>query len=368
MIEYLDGDAKAEFVRRSTETADEDLQSRGRKAVKAFHIRRDGRILFQEHIQYSDRRYVPLDALTLVNLYGDASEPIEATGPFTALPDGKHVLCFLKQDPAIVDMESGECEILLEQVPNRPTVARFRPTVSRLAKIACHGKQFCFSADVDGGKESIFTANLDGSDLKQLTAGAYCSHPVYSTDGATIAFRHEIGGETQVWLMSADGENQRPLTHEVTADPIPLCFNADGSKLFCRAWGNGTQELWVVPLDGTQPTAAFRGMEIQLGDGLSADGKLFTFGGTRKTPAGVWEYGLWSTDWNGKSTLLSTHTAIPLSPCFSADGHHIAYVDSRHVCIVDTDGKNARSLCEIRQQTVADPVNLTWSVPTLPKR
>lgn len=59
----------------------------------------------------------------------------------------------------------------------------------------------------------IFQVDADGQNLTRLTvSGDHDGDPVYSPDGATIAFTTARSGWWQVWLMNADGTNQRQLT------------------------------------------------------------------------------------------------------------------------------------------------------------
>ena len=59
-------------------------------------------------------------------------------------------------------------------------------------------------------KFSIWTLNVNGSGLRRLTDGTLDLSPAWSPNGTTIAFVR--GYPDAIWLMDADGSNQRQLT------------------------------------------------------------------------------------------------------------------------------------------------------------
>lgn len=64
------------------------------------------------------------------------------------------------------------------------------------------------------GNNDIFSMNADGSGVTQLTyAAASDSSPTWAPDGSTIAWRRVNPGASvgEIWLMNADGSNQRLL-------------------------------------------------------------------------------------------------------------------------------------------------------------
>ena len=55
--------------------------------------------------------------------------------------------------------------------------------------------------------------NADGTGIKQVTDMVGNEHaPSWSPDGAQIVFSSNRGGQRQLWIMNADGSDQRPLT------------------------------------------------------------------------------------------------------------------------------------------------------------
>ena len=71
------------------------------------------------------------------------------------------------------------------------------------------GKRIAFEVWGGTATAGIWTMNVDGSGLRLLTDKG--NTPAWSPDGRTIAFRGPVSHEA-IWLMDADGSNQRPLT------------------------------------------------------------------------------------------------------------------------------------------------------------
>ncbi|MDH3784457.1 MAG: PDZ domain-containing protein, partial [Acidobacteriota bacterium] len=112
--------------------------------------------------------------------------------------------------------------------------------------------------------------------------------PKFSPDGSRVAYSAEYSGNRQVWVMDADGSNQRQLTFYNDVGPMPprggfdyrvLDWTRDGKHVVFRAnrlpWGVRLGRPYVVPVDGgmEQPLAV-----PETGGGmLSPDGKQYVY-------------------------------------------------------------------------------------------
>lgn len=64
----------------------------------------------------------------------------------------------------------------------------------------------------DGGYD-VFTVNVDGSGMKRITQGEGTNeNPTWSPDGRYLAFSSTRDGKSRLWLSSADGRHQVPIT------------------------------------------------------------------------------------------------------------------------------------------------------------
>jgi Tol biopolymer transport system component len=67
----------------------------------------------------------------------------------------------------------------------------------------------------------IFVVNADGSGLLQLTdndVGVFDGHPVWSPDARSIAFTSDRDGNAEIYVMNADGSDQRNLSQSPVDD------------------------------------------------------------------------------------------------------------------------------------------------------
>jgi eukaryotic-like serine/threonine-protein kinase len=106
------------------------------------------------------------------------------------------------------------------------------------------------------GKAELWVMNADGSDQKQLTHEGSNYRPVVSPDGRYIVFHSLREGQANIWRMDVDGGNLKQLTHSKTnlfPDVSP-----DGQWVVYASINSGKLALWKVSIEG--------GASIQLTD------------------------------------------------------------------------------------------------------
>lgn len=120
--------------------------------------------------------------------------------------------------------------------------------------ISPDGERLAFYGKYDKRKTwSIHTVNIDGSNLQRLTHEneVWDSAPAWSPDGKTIAFGREYNDfqkrwQEEVWLMNADGTNQRKI--EALEGRAP--YFLDDSRILYHS-KTGPSQICIANIDGT---------------------------------------------------------------------------------------------------------------------
>ena len=78
--------------------------------------------------------------------------------------------------------------------------------------------------------------------------------PQWSHDGKRIAFTSDRDGDPEIYVMNADGSDQKRLTNEKGRDAHPY-FSKDGKRIvFQSPWANGVDtNFYVMNSDGSDP-------------------------------------------------------------------------------------------------------------------
>ena len=88
----------------------------------------------------------------------------------------------------------------------------------------------------------IVTINADGTGLRHLTAGI---DPVLSPDGQTVAFTRWQGDNGSLWLVDANGGNERSILG-FTKQPKGPDWSPDGSQIVINFQHEGRLEEEVT--------------------------------------------------------------------------------------------------------------------------
>jgi Tol biopolymer transport system component len=121
------------------------------------------------------------------------------------------------------------------------------------------------------GTSDIWLMNADGTNQRQLTNDGYVNYGAdVSPDDRYVVFASTRADFTpHIWRMDIDGSNLRQLTN--TEDRRPS-FTLDGQWVIYQSYRTGKATLWKVPVDSGEPVQLTD--YASLGPEISPDGKL----------------------------------------------------------------------------------------------
>lgn len=117
------------------------------------------------------------------------------------------------------------------------------------------GSRIAFLGSLDGETAELWSVETDGSSLSQLTTDARLDADVplrWAPDGARLAFHSERTGNSEIWVIDADGSNLRNLSDHPDDDMYPE-WSSDGSQIVFASTRSGVQALWIMNSNGSVP-------------------------------------------------------------------------------------------------------------------
>jgi Tol biopolymer transport system component len=182
----------------------------------------------------------------------------------------------------------------------------------------------------------IYEANPDGTELKCLTpeAKVYTAEGSYSADGKRIVYTSGTAGNTQLFVMNADGGGKRQLTHAPSYYNGGPFFSPDGTKVVFRADRKEKDrlQLYVINADGTGEHALTDNDKwVYWAPYWYKDGRHIIYtAADHSDPTARPNYDLyWMDTETGKTTRLTYAPGQDVLPVFSPDGKKVLWTSSR---------------------------------------
>jgi serine/threonine protein kinase/Tol biopolymer transport system component len=204
------------------------------------------------------------------------------------------------------------------------------------------------------GNEDLWIVGADGSNQKQLTANSRINRlPTVSPDGRYILFLSDRNGVPHLWRMNLDGSDQRQLTNGALGESESQ-FSPDGHWIVYRTAQSKERTLWKIASDGSGVPTAISDKESS-SPTISPDGKLIAYffkeaaGAPRRIAVADFASGALI-----KSFDLSPFSDIPL--CWTPNGRALAFVETKNgisnIVAQPIDGGQPKSLTDLKADRI----------------
>ena len=134
--------------------------------------------------------------------------------------------------------------------------------------------QVIFAGDRNGYAH-IFSIRGDGQRLRAITGGnEYFWAPIFSHDGALVAYVSKINGNTEIFIARSDGGNARPISNHPAEDDHPAWFPGNRALAFASR-RDGAWEIYRMNADGSEVRRlTFEGGDNRFVDVSPDDGRI----------------------------------------------------------------------------------------------
>ncbi len=180
---------------------------------------------------------------------------------------------------------------------------------------------------VASGSPHIWIMDADGSNQRQLTHEGQNYRPTASSDGRHIFFSSVRAGSENAWRMDLDGGNPEQLTDgKVNAHGYPT---PDGRWVVYVSMDQGNATLWKAPVEGGQPvrlTDPTTNLPVVSPDGNQV--ACFYWDEAATPPRGVM---VLPFDGGPPTRRFNIRVAGGFVLRWSSDGYALLYIDNQNI-------------------------------------
>lgn len=201
----------------------------------------------------------PEPSLFTINANGVGLRPLDAFGVDVAFsPDGRRIaFASTSADPSAPDSGAQAPQVFVGSASSpadaQPITQMQGDRISRPAW-SPDGTQIVFSSNEDGDDE-LYSVPVSGGAPARLTDNnADDSDPVFSPDGRRIVFASDLDtpGSKELYVIPAEGGAPERLTNAAGSSTQPV-FSPDGQRIVYISDRTGDSDVWIMDANGQRP-------------------------------------------------------------------------------------------------------------------
>lgn len=194
--------------------------------------------------------------------------------------------------------------------------------------LSMDGEKIAFISGREGALR-LYTMNINGRNVKKFTDGLgyVVSAPSWSPDGRSVVLAHaeNIQADAEIIRVDLNGLGFEKLTDNSVSDVDPV-WSPDGRKIAFVSKRDGNSEIYIMNADGTEPTRMTFTDSQERWPQWSPDGKWLSYH--------LWVDGnidIYILDVNRQESIrITDHSAPDLAAAWSPDGSMLAFISLRN--------------------------------------
>ena len=214
---------------------------------------------------------------------------------------------------------------------------------------------------VAGGEPNVWIMKADGTNQKQLTVNSSQNFdPVVSPDGRHIVWGSRRSANTNLWQMDIDGQNAKQITNGV-GEYFPE-YTPDGQWVLFTTYdaASGLWSIWKVASEGGTPPIRLTTKESALSS-ISPDGKFFACN-YQDAPGTSYKIAIIPVDGGEPTKLFDIPGSFGRTIHWTSDGNALSYVATQegvsNIWMQNLEGGAPKQLTVFKDQRI---YGFAWS-------
>ena len=277
-------------------------------------------VLFTSHTNATD-----FDAATLevVSLSNGERKVIHQGGYYGRYVPSGHLVYINQGTIFAVAFDLDKLETHGTAVPMVEAVSTNPANGGAQFSVAADGRLAYLTGSATAEERGIFWVDREGVGSPLWSERRNYSEPAMSPDGGRIAISAEIDSNWDIWVLDLDRQVTTRLTFDPGEDVTPV-WSPDGAWIAFSSQRDGTANLYRKAADGSgEAVRLTESTDSQYPGSWSTDGRLLAF--MQQDSATLWDLWLLPLEEGGEPEPFLATPFVEVDPRIAPDGRWIAY-------------------------------------------